>query len=99
LLVRCGYTLVAAQRGRQAWLEVDGRRLRYWVRPDFLVEDPAGRRFVVEVKTGARAPDPAHVPTRRQLLEYHVVFGDAAGVLLVDVEAGAVREVRFPLGR
>ena len=35
-----------------------------------LLVERRGRRFVAEVKTGERAPDPLARPTRRQLLEY-----------------------------
>lgn len=53
-----------------------------------------GRRYVAEVKTGERAPDPCHPPTRRQLLEYAMVF-EANEVLLVDVPAGEIRTISF----
>ncbi len=52
--------------------------------------------LVAEVKTGERAPSLTTAATRRQLLEYAVAYG-ADGVLLVDPEAGAIREVDFAL--
>ena len=64
------------------------------LRADLLVERD-GMRFIAEVKTGERAPDPSFPPTRRQLLEYRLAF-DPYGVLLVDVEAGEIFEVDFP---
>ena len=42
-----------------------------------------------------RGADLANRDTRRQLLEYAYVFG-LDGVLLVDMAAGAIREVEFP---
>ena len=63
-----------------------------------LVQGPAKRRaasrFVAEVKTGSRAPDPTLPATRRQLLEYTFVFG-VDRVLLVDAQAGVIRTVTF----
>lgn len=96
LLRRLGYRVIAAQATRRLQLEVDGELQGYVVQADFLVEDPAGVRLVAEVKTGSRAPDPLHPPTRRQLLEYALGYAETRGVLLVDVERGRVRRVRFP---
>lgn len=95
LLEAHGFRIVEAQAARTLAVEVDGVRLGYEVKADYVVEDPGGARFVAEVKTGAVATDPLHPPTRRQLLEYQVGYGDAAGVLLVDMEVGLVRRVRF----
>lgn len=95
LLEAQGYRVVAGQIPRELVLLVDGVGLRYLVRADFLVEDGRGERFLAEVKTGALASDPLYPPTRRQLLEYGLGFPELAGVLLVDVERGRVRLVRF----
>lgn len=96
LLTRLGYRVITAQATRRLQLEVDGELQGYVVQADFVVEDPTGARLVAEVKTGSRAPDPLHPPTRRQLLEYALGYEDTRGVLLVDVERGRVRRVRFP---
>ncbi len=98
LLARRGYRVIAAQVSRRLSVEVDGVTLEYAVQADFLVEDRSGRRLIAEVKTGRRAPDPLHPPTRRQLLEYALGYREAEGVLLVDVERGRVRRVRFLWG-
>lgn len=89
-----GYTVVARQVTASWRIEVDGEPVDVGVRADLVVERD-GRRYVAEVKTGGRAPDPCHPPTRRQLLEYSLVFRSSR-VLLVDVQARAVREVTFP---
>ena len=60
---------------------------------DYLVERD-GRRWVAEVKTGERALDLRHGPTRRQMLEYRHAF-DVDGVLLVDAEGQQITRVRF----
>jgi hypothetical protein len=76
---------------------VDGTEVPVEIRVDLIVSR-RGRRYVAEIKTGERAPDPRHPPTRRQLLEYALVF-DAREVLLVDVPAGDVRSIAFPVSR
>jgi hypothetical protein len=94
LLEARGYTLVDRQATRRARMWVDGRAVEYDVRADYLVVR-GGRTFVVEVKTGDHAPDPAGTATRRQLLEYGSVY-DADGLILADMSAGKLRSVRFP---
>lgn len=75
-------------------VEVDGQRRGYELRIDFVVGK--GRRtYGVEVKTGARAPDPMHRDTRRQLLEYSAHLG-LDGLYLLDMEEGRLMRVRFP---
>lgn len=102
LLASLGYRVLDRQVRALGWMEVDGQEVEFEVRADLLVEVvaadgawPPGARLVAEVKTGARATDPAHPATRRQLLEYQRVF-DPDGLLLVDVEAGQVIAVAFP---
>jgi hypothetical protein len=75
----------------------DGEPQAIELRADLLVSR-AGRRFVAEVKTGASAPRLQTPATRRQLLEYSVAY-DADGVLLVDIDAQRIHEVRFPHAR
>ncbi len=94
LLARDGYRVVDRQVSRVWTLEVDGESWEVLCRADLLVEDADGARFVAEVKTGRLAPEPTRPATRRQLLEYWLVF-PVDGVLLVDMAAGRVRAVRF----
>lgn len=91
LLRRAGYQIEARQVHTRWTLSVDGVATEVTCRADLVVRGPDGR-FVAEVKTGARAPDPTHPQTRRQLLEYRLAF-DVDGVLLVDMEAGRIRTV------
>lgn len=93
LLEARGFAVLARQQ-RQRWaLEVDGRALEFTLIADYLVER-GGQRWVAEVKTGERALDLRHGPTRRQLLEYQQAFG-VAGVLLVDAEGRSLQRVSF----
>jgi Holliday junction resolvase len=95
LLEAHGYTLIARQIETHYPVAVDGDTVEVMLHADFLVA--RGReRLVAEVKTGRNAPRFQHAETRRQLLEYQLAFG-VDSVLLVDVEAALLREVRFPL--
>lgn len=85
-----------ARQARREWtIAIDGQRVPVELRADLLVAHGA-RRLVAEVKTGQHAPDPRQTATRRQLLEYRLAF-DADGILLVDPEAGRIREIGFPI--
>lgn len=93
VLASAGYQIVGRQV-RQRWsLHSNGREVSFDLIADYVVE-AQGARYVAEVKTGARALDLRHGPTRRQLLEYRQAFG-VAGVLLVDAEGGEVQHVEF----
>ena len=97
LLSRHGYLPIARQARIHYQVEVDDELVAVELHADFVVER-AGRRLVAEVKTGRHAPRFEHAETRRQLLEYQLGFG-VDSVLLIDVEAEQLREVRFPLAR
>ena len=101
LLENMGFRILDRQL-RRAWsLEINGVPATVHSRADLLVEAvhvpwaARGSTFVAEVKTGTRAPDPTFPATRRQLLEYRLVF-NVSGVLLVDMEAHEVHHITFP---
>jgi hypothetical protein len=93
LLAEHGFAIVDRQAGLVWSIECDGEPHAVELRADLLVERD-GRRYVAEVKTGTSAPLLTNAATRRQLLEYCVAY-QVDSVLLVDVEAQAVREVTF----
>ena len=93
LLLDHGYEILEDQTSREVTLLIDGESHPYRLRPDFLVHKQ-GRRYVAEVKTGKKAPNPLYTNTRRQLLEYEVCFPEH-GLLLVDMEACRVHEVSW----
>lgn len=93
LLESLGFEIVERQAHRTWSIWVDDEPRDASVRADLLVERD-GALFVAEVKTGQRALDPRHPSTRRQLLEYWLVF-QPDGLLLVDMEARRVREITF----
>jgi len=92
-----GFVIVGAQVASTYDLVVDGERVPFDLRADYVVER-GGRVYVAEVKTGAHAPRLRTAATRRQLLEYRTAF-DVDGVLLVDADAGDVRLVEWPAPR
>ena len=96
LLLQAGFTIVDRQVGHRWLIAVDDDTITAGVRCDYLVARD-GERWVAEVKTGQGAPRLDNPATRRQLLEYQVAY-DAAGVVLVDADAGTLRAVRFELG-
>jgi hypothetical protein len=93
LLQSSGYEVLGRQVRRSWSVLVDGRELGFELIADYVVR-AGGQDWVAEVKTGERALDLRHAPTRRQLLEYREAFG-ATGVLLVDAEGRRVQRVLF----
>jgi hypothetical protein len=95
LLEEAGYRVLAGQETATGRYRVDGEEVSFQVRADAIVEK-AGRRLVVEIKTGAAA-DLATRATRRQLLEYAYVFR-LDGVLLADMAERRLHRVDFTSG-
>lgn len=89
-----GFQCVGEQIEKEAFFLVDGRRIPFRVRIDYLLERD-GKKYVAEVKTGKRAETPEHPSVRRQLLEYALLFAPWS-VLFVDGEENEVHEVSFP---
>ena len=96
-LERRGYRILERQVRRRAHYLVDGAPRGAEVIADLLVAR-RGRRFIAEVKTGTKAPDPMHRATRRQLLEYAHAF-DVDGLLLVDADQRRVSSFEVPQAR
>ena len=94
LLRRHGFEIITDQLRETTGLWIDNVWEEVEVRADFLARR-RGKTFVVEVKTGRKAPDPTSTATRRQLFEYHHVY-DADGLLLADMERAQLMEIRFP---
>lgn len=95
LLEKRGYTIVERQLQARSVVSCDGAEESFVLRADLLVERH-GEQMIAEVKTGERAPEISNVATRRQLLEYALVYRSPC-ILLVDIERERVREVRFDL--
>ncbi|MGC6507388.1 MAG: hypothetical protein ACON4U_03185 [Myxococcota bacterium] len=93
ILASKGYRIVSAQHRAKSRFYVDRKAVEIEVRIDFIVEK-SGQRFVAEVKTGQNAPNPNWPATRRQLLEYSLIFPDWP-ILLVDVPAEEIHLIEF----
>lgn len=65
------------------------------IRIDYVVQRD-GMRYGVEVKSGEQATNPAAGATRRQLLEYYIVYR-LDGLLLADYETRSLNSIRFEL--
>lgn len=94
LLERKGYKIIAFQHPAQYDILVNGNTETISVRFDFLVKQKQ-KTYLVEVKSGDKAPDPLYAPTRRQMLEYFLV-AKSYGILLVDMETEQISTVEFP---
>lgn len=95
LLADSGFRVLRRQY-RQPWtIAVDGSKEQVELRADLLVEK-GDKQYVVEVKTGALAPNIRTAATRRQLLEYRLAY-DVDGVLLADMEKRRIHRVDFSL--
>ena len=96
LLAQHGFEVVGRQVTAKWPLWIDGEEVQVHCRADLVVRPRRDRRarYVAEVKTGGAA-DPRLPATRRQLLEYTLVF-EVDGVLLLDMEAREIRQVEFP---
>jgi Holliday junction resolvase-like predicted endonuclease len=91
-LERHGFRIVDRQIQRRGEIHVDGEPYRFDVRADLIVERD-GERALVEIKTG-EAAEPNSSATRRQMLEYGVVFGVPA-LYLFDADHEQLMHVRF----
>ena len=76
------------------YIEVNDEWMDIEVRVDFLATRK-GRPCVIEVKTGELAPNPRHGPTRRQLLEYSLLFPERE-IYLLDMSKGVAHRIEFP---
>lgn len=93
ILEGLGHRILDRQPMGQVEVWVDGQPLIVEVRGDLLTRY-RGRRYLVEVKTGTKAPRITHAPTRRQLLEYERAF-EVHALLLVNADEGTVQEISF----
>ena len=93
-LLKHGYKIIEEQPEHDAELFIDEQLHKYKVRADFLVEYK-GVTSIVEVKTGNKATDPASIQTRRQLLEYSLIY-KVDQLLFFDAETFTLHSIRFP---
>ncbi|MDN5346920.1 MAG: hypothetical protein PWP65_484 [Clostridia bacterium] len=76
---------------------VDGFHYQGAVRADIIARK-GKKKYVVEVKAGREGEKPAQARTRRQLLEYFLVYRPD-GVLLLDMETRRLQEICLQVGQ
>ena len=89
-----GFHIEGEQVREETAVLVDGRLHVSEVRVDYLASRD-DRKYLIEVKTGGKAPDPTHPATRRQLLEYSILFPDRK-ILLLDMAEKQAHLIEFP---
>jgi hypothetical protein len=94
LLRRAGYRVLDTEVAAEGRVRVDGRPVEYRVRADAIVRR-GFRRYVAEFKGGPESAAVTNRATRRQLLEYALLF-DVSGVLLVDAPGRRIQRIEFP---
>ena len=93
-LIKQGFEILDEQVEANSSLYVNDQEIPYKIRADFLVERN-DELAIVEVKTGKEAPKPQNRSTRRQLLEYSLVY-DVDCLYLFNAETKSLQSVEFP---
>ncbi|HHW02670.1 MAG TPA: hypothetical protein GXX35_07650 [Thermoanaerobacterales bacterium] len=95
LLKKNGFEVVELQKESHYTLFIDGKPYKAAVKADMIVKKH-NKIYVAEVKSGDRSPSPRFIDTRRQLLEYYLVYRPK-GLLLVDMEKEKIRKVEYSM--
>lgn len=93
LLEKYGYQVLDTQKEAFYTLEIDEKPYPAKVKADFIVKK-GNKTYVAEVKTGQKVSSPRNLDTRRQLLEYYLVYRPH-GIILVDMESSKLRHVKY----
>ncbi len=91
-LRRHGYKILAAQLQETITVYVNGEPQESNVRADFLARKN-WKTYIVEVKSGQQGTV-RQAATRRQLLEYKLVY-EPDGIILLDMEHHNLQEINF----
>jgi hypothetical protein len=94
ILKKNGYKILSEQTEYKYNVIVNNNPIETNLRIDYLVRY-AGKKYVVEVKTGEKAVNIQYSPTRRQILEYSLVV-PCDGILLLNMENEKIYEIKFP---
>ena len=78
-----GFEILDLQKESSYTLFIDDRPHEIKVKADMIVKK-GNKIYVAEVKTGDKATSPKYADTRRQLLEYFMVYRPS-GLILVDM--------------
>lgn len=91
-LRRHGYKILAVQLQEKITVYVNGEEQESTVRADFLVRK-GWKNYIVEVKSGQQGTV-RQAATRRQLLEYKLVY-EPDGIILLDMEHHNLQKIEF----
>lgn len=92
-----GYQVIDLQKECAYTLFIDDKPHRVTVKADMIVKK-GSKTYVAEVKTGEKVTSPKYTDTRRQLLEYYMVYRPN-GLILVDMERQKLRTVEYSILR
>ncbi|TYP51645.1 PD-(D/E)XK nuclease family protein [Thermosediminibacter litoriperuensis] len=95
LLKKHGFDIVDVQKEASYAVFVNGKPHEVTVRADVIVKK-GGKIYVAEIKSGKVSPSLNTSATRRQLLEYYLVY-KPAGLILVDMEQKKIKTVEYSI--
>lgn len=95
LLKRHGFEIIDIQKTENYELVVDNKVYTATVKADMIARRN-NKIYVIEVKSGKKAPSLKNIATRRQLLEYYLVY-QPDGLILVDMEKKKIRNIDFSI--
>ncbi|ADL08060.1 PD-(D/E)XK nuclease family protein [Thermosediminibacter oceani] len=95
LLKKHGFDIVDVQKEASYEVFVNGKPHKVTVRADVIVKKD-GKIYVAEIKSGKTSPSLNTSATRRQLLEYYLVY-KPAGLILVDMEQRKIKTVEYSI--
>jgi len=90
-----GFEILDLQKESSYTLFIDDRPHEIKVKADMIVKK-GNKIYVAEVKTGDKVTSPKYADTRRQLLEYFMVYRPS-GLILVDMEKQKIRTVEYSI--
>lgn len=95
LLRKYGFDILDVQKSASYSIFINGKPKEITVRADMIVRK-GGKVYVAEVKSGKTSPSLSLPATRRQLLEYYLVY-KPAGLLLVDMEQEKIKTIEYSI--
>jgi len=90
-----GYQVMDLQKESTYTLFIDNKPHMVKVKADMIVKK-GNKTYVAEVKTGEKVTSPKYTDTRRQLLEYYMVYRPN-GLILVDMERQKLKTVEYSI--
>lgn len=90
-----GFEVIGLQKKCVYTLFIDNKPHKITVKADMIVKK-GNKIYVAEVKSGEKVTSPKYTDTRRQLLEYYMVYRPS-GLILVDMEKQELRTVEYSI--